>query len=54
MSQFAPTAKAALDVAGVDVRQILVPGMLHGFLNLHAGSEPVHEALELMADVVAA
>ena len=43
-----------LAVAGVDVRQVLVRGMLHGFLNLHAGIEPVHEALDLMADVVAA
>ena len=28
-------------VAGVDVRQVIVRGMLHGFLNLHAGIEPV-------------
>ena len=28
--------------------------MLHGFLNLHAGVEPVDEALRLMADTVAA
>ena len=27
--------------------------MLHGFLNLHAGIEPVDEALDLMAAVVA-
>ena len=42
-----------LAVAGVDVRQVLVPGMLHGFLNLHAGIEPVDRALALMADIVA-
>ena len=27
--------------------------MLHGFLNLHAGVEPVAQALDLMAEVVA-
>jgi acetyl esterase/lipase len=42
-----------LAVAGVDVRQVLAPGMLHGFLNLHAGIEPVDAALDLMAEVVA-
>jgi acetyl esterase len=42
-----------LAVAGVDVRQVLVPGMLHGFLNLHAGIEPVDHALALMAATVA-
>ena len=42
-----------LAVAGVDVRQVLVRGMLHGFLNLHAGIEPVDEALDLMAETVA-
>jgi acetyl esterase/lipase len=42
-----------LAVAGVDVRQVLARGMLHGFLNLHAGIEPVDEALRLMATVVA-
>jgi acetyl esterase/lipase len=42
-----------LAAAGVDVRQVLARGMLHGFLNLHAGLEPVDEALALMADVVA-
>ena len=41
-----------LAVAGVDVRQVLVPGMLHGFLNLHAGIEPVDRALTLMAETV--
>src|SRR3954463_14969118 len=42
-----------LTAAGVDVRQAVVPGMLHGFLNLHAGVEPVDAALGLMADTVA-
>lgn len=42
-----------LAVAGVDVRQVLARGMLHGFLNLHAGIEPVERALDLMAEVVA-
>ncbi|PWW25008.1 alpha/beta hydrolase family protein [Geodermatophilus normandii] len=44
---------AALALAGVDVRQVLVPGMLHGFLNLPAHDvEPVDRALALVADVV--
>jgi acetyl esterase/lipase len=43
-----------LAVAGVDVQQVLVRGMLHGFLNLHAGIAPVDEALDLMAGLVAA
>ncbi|SFT84545.1 Acetyl esterase/lipase [Geodermatophilus amargosae] len=44
---------AALALAGVDVRQVLVPGMLHGFLNMPAADvEPVERALTLMADVV--
>jgi acetyl esterase/lipase len=42
-----------LAVAGVDVRQVMARGMLHGFLNLHAGIEQVSEALDLMAEVVA-
>jgi len=41
-----------LAVAGVDVRQVLAPGMLHGFLNLHAAIEPVDRALDLMSQVV--
>jgi acetyl esterase/lipase len=41
-----------LAVAGVDVRQVVARGMLHGFLNLHAEIEPVDRALDLMADVV--
>ena len=32
---------AALATAGVDVRQVLARGMLHGFLNLSADIEPV-------------
>ena len=42
-----------LAVAGVDVRQVLVPGMLHGFLNLAPQVEPVEGALRLMSEVVA-
>jgi acetyl esterase len=42
-----------LTAAGVDMRQVVVPGMLHGFLNLHAGVEPVDRALGLMAETVA-
>ena len=41
-----------LAVAGVDVRQVLARGMLHGFLNLHAGIAPVAGALDLMAETV--
>ena len=41
-----------LAVAGIDVRQVLVRGMLHGFLNLHADVGPVDRALDLMAEVV--
>ena len=44
---------ALLALAGVDVRQVLVPGMLHGFLNARSDLEPVDRALTLMADVVA-
>jgi acetyl esterase/lipase len=44
---------ASLATAGVDVRQVLVPGMLHGFLNLPADVEPVDRALALMAEVLA-
>ncbi len=42
----------SLAAAGVDVRQELVPGVLHGFLNLPAEVEPVGEAFQLLADVV--
>ena len=44
---------AALALAGVDVRQVLVPGVLHGFLNQPAELEPVGRCLDLIADVVA-
>jgi acetyl esterase len=43
---------AALAVAGVDVRQVTVRGLLHGFLNQPAELEPVGRCLDLMADVV--
>jgi acetyl esterase len=44
---------AALARAGVDVRQVLVRGLPHGFLNQPAAAlEPVDRALALMADVV--
>jgi acetyl esterase/lipase len=45
---------ARLAVAGVDVRQVLARGMLHGFLNTRPDIEPVGRALDLMAEVVAA
>ena len=44
---------AALASAGVDVRQVLVPGVLHGFLNQPAELEPVGRCLDLVAEVVA-
>ena len=44
---------AALALAGVDVRQVRVQTMLHGFLNLPASIEPVSDALDLIAEVVA-
>ncbi len=40
-------------MAGVDVRQVLFRGMLHGFLNMPATIEPVERALDLMAETVA-
>jgi acetyl esterase/lipase len=45
---------AQLALAGVDVRQIMAPGMLHGFLNTPPDLEPVARALHLMAETVAA
>jgi acetyl esterase/lipase len=45
---------AALAIASVDVRQVLVRGLLHGFLNHSAKIEPISAALDLIADVVAA
>jgi acetyl esterase/lipase len=44
---------AALALAGVDVRQVLVPGVLHAFLNQPAELEPVGRCLDLIAEVVA-
>jgi catechol 2,3-dioxygenase-like lactoylglutathione lyase family enzyme len=44
---------AALALAGVDVRQVRVQAMLHGFLNLPATIEPVSDALDLIAEAVA-
>jgi acetyl esterase/lipase len=46
------TFAAQLAVAGVDVRQVLVRGLLHGFLNMPPTIEPVHRALDLMARTV--
>jgi acetyl esterase len=40
-------------LAGVDVRQVTAVGMLHGFLNTRPDIEPVGQALDLMAEVVA-
>jgi acetyl esterase len=45
---------AALALAGVDVRQVQVKTMLHGFLNLAASLEPVGAALDLIAGTVGA
>ncbi len=44
------TAAAAL--AGVDVRQVMIRGMLHGFLNLPAEVEPVRRCLDLITETV--
>jgi acetyl esterase/lipase len=43
---------AALALAGVDVRQVLFRGLLHGFLNQPAEIEPVGRCLDLIAEVV--
>ena len=43
---------AALAVAGVDVRQVTVRGLLHGFLNQPAELEPVGHCLDLIAATV--
>lgn len=45
---------ARLALAGVDVRQVMAAGMLHGFLNTPPDLEPVARALHLMAETVAA
>jgi acetyl esterase/lipase len=43
---------AALAAAGVDVRQVMVASMLHGFLNLPASIGPVGAALDLIAEAL--
>ena len=43
---------AALAIAGVDVRQVTVRGLLHGFLNQPAELEPVGSCLDLIAATV--
>jgi acetyl esterase len=43
---------AAVALAGVDVRQVTIRGMLHGFLNLPAEVEPVRRCLDLIAETV--
>jgi acetyl esterase len=43
----------ALVAARVSVRRHLVPGAMHGFLNLPPEVEPVGQAFQLIADVVA-
>jgi acetyl esterase/lipase len=43
---------AALALAGVDVRQVCVPGVLHAFLNQPAEVEPVGRSLDLIAETV--
>ena len=44
----------ALAAAGVDVRQVVAAGLLHGFLNLPAEIQPVADVLDLMAATVSA
>jgi acetyl esterase len=44
------TAAAAL--AGVDIKQVVIRGMLHGFLNLPAEVGPVRCCLDLIAETV--
>ena len=43
---------AALALAGVDVRQVTIRGLLHGFLNLPAEVEPVRRCLDLISETV--
>ena len=45
---------AALALAGVDVRQVMIRGVLHGFLNQPAEVEPIDRCLDLIAEAVAA
>lgn len=44
---------AALALTGVDIRQVTIRGLLHGFLNLPAEVEPVRQCLDLIAETVA-
>ena len=44
---------ASLAIAGVDIRQVLARGLLHGFLNHSAEIEPISQAFDLIAEVVA-
>jgi acetyl esterase len=44
---------AQLALAGVDIRQLMAPGTLHGFLNMRSDIEPVARALDVMVEVVA-
>jgi hypothetical protein len=39
-------------LAGVDVRQVMIRGMLHGFLNLPSEVGPVRHCLDLIAETV--
>ncbi|MBA2955301.1 alpha/beta hydrolase fold domain-containing protein [Nocardioides sp. MAH-18] len=48
-----PFARQLTD-AGVPLRRHVVPGVMHGFLNLPADIEPVGGAFQLIADAVAA
>jgi acetyl esterase/lipase len=43
---------AAAVLAGVDVRQVMIRGMLHGFLNLPSEVGPVQQCLDLIAETV--
>jgi acetyl esterase/lipase len=45
---------SALAAAGVDVRQVMVTSMLHGFLNLPASIGPVGDARRLIAETLRA
>ncbi|NYJ07209.1 alpha/beta hydrolase [Petropleomorpha daqingensis] len=43
---------ASLALAGVDVRQVCAPGMLHGFLMLPDSIEPAGRTRQLLADTI--
>jgi hypothetical protein len=45
-------AFTAAALADVDVWQVMIRGMLHGFLNLPAVIEPVRRCLDLIAETV--